>query len=312
VSNVTIDLNGATLGGGVGGTTGIFASGEAGITVRNGVVAGWNEYGIRLNNCDSCIVEDVRVWGNGNVAGAGSLSAIVLDDSGIVRRCVVNSNDSEGIRVDDGCIITETTSSDNLDTGIVAGESCVISECVVDGNGRDDTEAGGGIIASEASVVESCVVTNNRGTGALAGNGIAIGSYGVVRNCTVENNDLIGIATVLGNRVEGCTSSNNGALGIGGILLGFTTQSQFINNVVRANATTGIIGSGQCHIAGNLCVDNDTGINSSVGNNLVVGNICFNNTTADYNTGDGTAQQFNPPTDFTNLDVPLPWANFTD
>jgi hypothetical protein len=112
--NVVLDLNGFTVAGlaGSGPGNGIFGFGHQNITVKNGVVTGWN-LGIRLiaNGDVNALVEEVHASNNNFGISVGD---------GIVRRCTATGNSSVGITVTSG-VVESNVSSSNLN-GFLLGD----------------------------------------------------------------------------------------------------------------------------------------------------------------------------------------------
>jgi hypothetical protein len=96
--NVTIDLNGFTLQGTSGSSSGIYISGDyTNVIVRNGIVTGWGGNGVSWNYPNlpapqNIVVEHLTVSGNYN--------GIVTANGGLVSDCLVENNQIGGILVD--------------------------------------------------------------------------------------------------------------------------------------------------------------------------------------------------------------------
>jgi len=187
--HVTLDLNGFTVYGNleVGSLAGIFINDNRhNITIKNGTVRDFNQYGVWGAISDGCILEDVRVINNG-------LHGIYLRNYSLVKDCLaINNGSDDGIRVNSHSIVTGSVSwsngNDANDAGIrVAGGAGVVVNCVASDN------AGQGIRAGSASTITGCTALNN------AGNGLDASSVGHVVDSTASGNAINISATSVHN-----------------------------------------------------------------------------------------------------------------
>jgi hypothetical protein len=145
--NVVLDLNGFTVArpAGSGFGNGIFGFGHQNITVKNGVVTGWN-LGIRLiaNGDVNALVEEVHASNNTFGISVGD---------GIVRRCTATGNSSDGISVTSG-VVESNVSSNNVN-GFHLGDGVTAT-----GNSaRNNT--GFGLFVGQNTVFGSNVLIDN-------------------------------------------------------------------------------------------------------------------------------------------------------
>lgn len=85
-SDVALDLGGHALRpGGAAGNAIALAEGCAGVTIRNGVIAGWSGWGVSAADAHHTTLEDLTLRGN---TGGG----LDLGDGAFVRRCTAERN----------------------------------------------------------------------------------------------------------------------------------------------------------------------------------------------------------------------------
>jgi hypothetical protein len=118
---VTIDLMGYTLSGGTG--AGILCGNPTkNITIRNGTVSGFGQYGIGCGSATNLVVENVRADSNDGIGIDAGMHAVI-------RRCTAIDNGMDGFQIRGESVVT-----DNLAVG--NGSLAVIgSGIVVVGNG---------------------------------------------------------------------------------------------------------------------------------------------------------------------------------
>jgi parallel beta-helix repeat protein len=227
--NVTLDLNGFVVQGVTNSECGIYIPDmQNNITVRNGMVSGWNAGVTSENDSFNLVLERLNV--SNCHMGIGTQSDY---DSGgsVVRNCNCNSNLWDGINCQSGGIV-----------------SC----CTAVNNGGD------GIYMCFASVVSGCLVLNN------SENGIEVFSYAqdfagseVIGNTCIGNNtasssSCAGIHITANNtRVEDNHVTANGHAGIQVDYYDEYDEGPFTKNIIIKNSVSGngtnnyIIPSGQ-------------------------------------------------------------------
>src|SRR5262245_36430547 len=147
-SNVTVDLEGFTLSGGLG--KGIFISAivsAENVVIKNGTITGWSNDGIDIQLAPNSQIIAIRAEGNGHdgiISGAGSL----------VSGCTTKDNTRNGITVvGDGTIIESSTAYRNLGDGIVLNNG-IVSRCTAiqngDAAGEDGIDGGGGSLIRDS------------------------------------------------------------------------------------------------------------------------------------------------------------------
>jgi hypothetical protein len=166
-NDVTLDLMGFKLAGGTGnGIDSYFDSvARSGITVKNGIVSGWDQAGVLLREATESVVENIIAQDNGG-------SSIVIG-SGRVTNCVADSS-NYGIRVGDEAIVEDCLVRNNLSGGITGATYVTVRDCAVIGNPND------GIAVSL-----SCHIVGN--TSSL-NDGAGVSFAGL---CRVERNHLL-------------------------------------------------------------------------------------------------------------------------
>jgi parallel beta-helix repeat protein len=160
VPNVTIDLSGFTITGGVIAINGLTSVQIVNVTVSGGSITG-SGAGVLLGN--GGVVRNVRV---SNLSGSGTVfaNAITCGDS-----CIVSGN-----------TVYDVTASNpsGPSAAIAAGENSLITNNSVTG-----TVAGSGIVLAGNSAVSGNAVSSNASAGILI-----VGSGVIVTRNTVSNN----------------------------------------------------------------------------------------------------------------------------
>ena len=155
--NVTIDLNGFTLGlvGSVT-TNGIdIPNSQLNIIIRNGIVRGWKN-GVNAASSLNCRLENLAAIGNG-------AAGFTLAQGAFVKGCLSASNTGDGIDVRDNSTIIDCLSRANGGIGIFTnGNGAAIQTCTADAN------QGAGINAGSGSVVADCAAQFNHGGGIVS------------------------------------------------------------------------------------------------------------------------------------------------
>ncbi|MEO1435645.1 MAG: right-handed parallel beta-helix repeat-containing protein, partial [Bacteroidota bacterium] len=143
--NVNIDLNGyAILAGQNEPNDGIrVLGGHNNITIKNGSIIGFDQYGIDAIATKSSTFRNLLVKDNG-------FDGIIVDYDCLIVHCTALNNGRDGIEADDGSIIRDCTAAFNEGNGIEAGDGCLVFNCMAYGNGLD------GIDVDNAVRVEGC------------------------------------------------------------------------------------------------------------------------------------------------------------
>lgn len=176
-SNVTLDLNGFLLGGPTvcsgepigcaptGGGYGVLGSVDInGVTIRNGSIRGFGNYGIFLHG-NGCFVEDVIVESNNHEGIRVGLDAVLVGnrvfgngDNGIytsghsrVEKNVAARNGNHGITVGGFSLVVGNVSTYNESDGINASSSSTIQGNVTNNNDEDGIEVNSGSVVLENS-----------------------------------------------------------------------------------------------------------------------------------------------------------------
>ena len=206
-NDVTLDLKGFALqgpvtcfgGGGLPATcsaagfgNGIVANTVTRLTVRDGTIAGFGNWGMRLGG--SCRLYGLTVSQNGD----GGIDA---DDACLVRESRVTLNDGEGILMDEGLLI-ETTVEGNSANGVEAIYPLVRESSI---SGNADT----GLFCDDCLIQDSSVSQN-------AWDGIDM-FRGLVSDCQINANGDEGLQatpetahlrTVMNENSGGSTDGN--------------------------------------------------------------------------------------------------------
>ncbi len=264
--NVNLDLNGFTLQGAPGGSSGIFISGSYNnIAVRNGTITGWQGCGVDgyfagfpqntlyenllvSSNLDQgiaaeadSVVRHCEAVGNGSAAGSAGILCVggeVVDcisrgsiygfnvTGGTVRNCRSEYN-LTGMNIVSGTVIGCRV--DNNTYGIyLDGGNNVVRQCHVVGDGT-----GQYIIWTTGGQSGGGVIADSFVSRGLVGIALYSPGYQVLNN-TVTQNTSVGIwLQNSNNRVDGnSVISTNGAYGI-------EVNSGYTNNVIIRNVVSG-------------------------------------------------------------------------
>jgi parallel beta-helix repeat protein len=255
-NNVTLDLNGYSLQGGVPAIwtqgNGIYIAGlyPANITLRNGTVSGWGYKGVYIPpwNAVNIVLERLNVFDNEE-------DGIDMTGSGVVRDCVATDNGLTGIAASLGVIVRDCTSEGN-DGGIVCNHG-IISGCTVN-------NCGGGIVIA-SGIVSGCTVENSGWLGGINAQSAS------VSGCVVQNNDNYGIYvdgpdneiirnTCIGNNAD--NEANSAGIYIDG------SNNRIEDNHVTASGNAGMLVSSDGSSTNNVIIKNSVSGNGT--NNYVV------------------------------------------
>jgi hypothetical protein len=284
-SDVTLDLNGFVISGGMGSLSGInIGDGQANVIVRNGTLRNW-QTGIAARGAANCAFIELRLSNNaatGLAAGTGS----------VVRDTMAMANHLDGIAVGTGSQISGSTSSANTGNGITAADSCVVTACSAFNNSSS------GVVAGADLQIDKCKSSGNGATG------ISAGADAAIHACTASGNLDSGIVTTTGAQVLECKATSNTK----GILV--QDNSTVRGCVVLQSSGDGILVTGGCTVNGNQCkgnflardaagihatgtrntieqnvlLSNDWGLRVEVAGNLILRNAAANNS-LDYSIG---------------------------
>lgn len=224
----------------------------------------------------SSVADRVTV-ANGTVTGWGSYGVYLRNES-LVADVKAQNNTSFGIRTNYYCIIRNCVARGNQSDGIRSEGNAVITGCVSTGNSSNGITIGG-----SGGEVSGCDSYNNGSSGISAGAG---GGW-VIRNNSCSSNTFHGINVCAENRVLDNVCNNNGS---------------------GAENGYGIyVRCGGNYVEGNLCYNNDVGVDALTnGNEVVVRNSAIGNTISYVGTTGndfgpvGTAASTNPHTNISH------------
>jgi parallel beta-helix repeat protein len=271
-SNVTLDLNGFTIEGGLDDYYGILIlKAQTNITVRNGTISGWQEGGVFDDvGTYNLVLERLNLSDN-------LLGITARGSNTVVRDCVVLSSGLEGITCRGNSTISDCVSSGNGMDGIDSAGG-TLTGCTIEDNGKDGLDCSGSI-----TVTGSTISGND-----LAGI-YASGSAVLVTGCIANDNGDSGIFCE-GGKVADCIANNNS--GNGGIFADSATVS---GCVLEGNQCPGILMTGSDGEAiGNTCIGNNSGnttgggIYASSANSRIEGNHVTGSGYAGINVDSGT------------------------
>jgi parallel beta-helix repeat protein len=278
VSEVTLDLNGfALIGDNTSGKDGITIQGAiSDVTIRNGSITSFGEFGINGLGALGVCVEWVKVRGQGS-------TGLALGERSIVVRCVAQFNNGNGISVARNSLVRECTVGNIVANGIVTDVGCTVADCSA-------TQCGSyGIFALQGSALLNCSAYNNVGTPGVNAGGISTTNNCALTNCSASSNTT----------TSGMPFSNSG--------VGFSLGSNCVmtNCTAANNAGDGIAFSSNCLISGNISTGNGfAGFHATGSLNRIDGNTAMNNGGAgvawgnDYvmrNTSGANNPNYSPP-----------------
>lgn len=232
VGNVSIDLNGFEIVGGLGSLDGIVGGGT-GLSVRNGVIHGLGGDGIDfLTNIGTAgTIENVVVV---NVVGDG----IACYDNFVISNCAARSVGGTGIRVGYGSNVVDCVATYCDVSGIASLQNCVVSGCSARSNQV-------GFDVSNSTRVIDCSAVFNVGDGIRCGNDCFI--QGNICDSNGNGGDGAGIHALFSDaRIEGnnCTDNDRGidVDTSGNVIIRNTCSSNTTNwDIVAGNAVGPIV-----------------------------------------------------------------------
>ena len=243
-SNVTIHFNGYRLVGSTGSLSGIVlpVAAQRNITIRNGIVADFDQHGIDLN---VSVTRNVRI------------SDVTVLDCGV-----------DGIRVADAAVVTGCIVATNGGDGISGLQGCVVSHCTARGN------IGDGFSLSSAATISDCAAAVN------VGNGFSVSFAGNITGCSAYGNSLAGFTLSNGSAIAYCSARANGTDGIAVTISCLVKDNTASGNGQAAAGGAGIHATSiDCRLEGNVCTGQDRGIDVDGAGNFIARNTCSGNTT---------------------------------
>jgi len=226
-NEIKLDMNGFSLNGTPGSLSGIKVTASfENISIRNGVIRNWGQFGIDATNGIDVVMMDVKAFAN----GYGGLYA---GQNAIMERCSIYNCGFAG-----GAMGKNPPWND----GIQVGSFSTIKDCKIRSNG------GAGIHTYNHSRVIGCTsVLNTNATG------ISVEDYCTVKECTAAQNK-IGVAMSDKCRVSENTVGENGTLGQPNWPNGIEINGN--NNLIEKNSVSYNFVGIRIMGTGNLVVNN--------------------------------------------------------
>lgn len=186
--DVQLDLNGFALNGTPGTLHGVLVSGPLhhNISIRNGVVRGWEKCGINAFSAQDSLLANVKAYTNGY---NGEFAGMEIGDNSLVTGCGAYWNAGDGIRAMSGSTIRDCKSRYNGIKGIKVDRASKVIDCTAANNSI-------GIFAENYCTIRDCTVVQNKYDGI-----VVIGKCRVVKNNCGENGFAGGYGA--GIRVQG-------------------------------------------------------------------------------------------------------------
>jgi hypothetical protein len=251
VANVTIDLNGFTLDGHIGGAYAIFSDMAPGarLTVRNGSFVGWTAAAIEAGS-QECQIDSLQL--------SGASTALDVGAGSIGHDCIIRTPQT-GIIAGAGARLTDCTVIDPSNVAFSLGDGASAVRCSChNGTGFTNT---GITTGNNAQVIECNILGTSVGID-------VVGAACRVERCKVGQN-TIGIRAVVGNEIMDNTIN----AGVGGVGQGIVLTDGY-NRVQRnhiAAFATGILIQGAPNVVTSNALNGvATGINTSGFSNPLV------------------------------------------
>ncbi len=257
--NVTLDLNGFTLTGGIGTGSGIISTKQR-IRIRNGNICNWAGHGIWLATSNFACIEHVIIYSN-------TVYGIIANEHTVINNCQAYNNGDAGFKVGNNSKVSDSVSSANEEDGIELASSCLVSDCICRNNGDD------GISGIDLNNITDCVVSSNAFGIYLTGNN------NMIKQSSAVSNSGFGISALADTRVADCVASGNGGHGV--IV---ESRSVVERCTINKNATHGILVNSDSSVMNNTCIGNGAN-GSGAGISATSGNKIKNNVFQDADIG---------------------------
>lgn len=235
--DVKLDLNGFALNGVSNSRCGIIVPEiRDNISIRNGVIRGWGEFGILATNATDTMIEDVKTFGN-------SWGGLYVGANSMIERCAAYGNGynappqdppaDDGIKAGSYSTIKDCKARNNKGAGIHAGSHCKITGCTATESGQAD-----GIHAEDYCTIRDCTVARNKCAGITV-----FSKCRVIENTCGENGfNNTNVTGGAGIRVEGNSNrieDNNVVGNKGGIFVRASDEggNAYGNLIIRNSAS---------------------------------------------------------------------------
>jgi len=252
--DVTVDLNGFTLRGITGSSSGIACPlPQRNLRVMNGAISQWGNHGIDAAVAVSSRFERLSVSANG-------ARGLLAGSQAMVDSCEAADNGDNGIQTGHDSIVRNSRASQNRGSGIVVNLGGNVIESTAQGNHVDGMAAeGGSRIAGSISrqnarhglsgttnlIVSAFTAQDN------AGRGISLGDGAKISGASVAANGDAGIHVERAAQIADCTSRSNAGDGIR------TGPSSVVaGSVAQGNQGRGIAAGGGSSVVGCQSVGN--------------------------------------------------------
>lgn len=208
-NHVRLDLCGFAISGGTGTLSGIVVPElHDNISIRNGVIANWDRFGIDATNSRDVSLIDVKVFGN-------SYGGMYAGDNALLERCSAYNNGTNAPTVDPP-----------LDDGIRVGSFSTLLGC------KSRFNHGAGIHTFSHSRITECTSTESK-----QADGIHAENYCTIKDSTAAANFNGGITVADRCRVVGNTCGENGITNPGTNAPGILVNGS--NNIIEGNSLMG-------------------------------------------------------------------------
>ena len=233
--DVTLDLNGFALIGGVGSLDGVKVMGfQENIEIKNGSLRGWGQHGVDADFATNSVLAELRA---SDCVSVG----FRIGNRSRVSRCTAQ-NCVIAFLLGSNCIVNDCGAFGSAGQGILTGVGCTVRDCAAEASGLS------GIEVNVGSTVQNCTARQN------AQSGIKTGLGATVLGCAASQNDNDGFQLGSKSRMVDCNAYLNGD---DGIALG--SNSSVRQCTATTNGNDGIFAASECTVAYNDCTDNGTG-----------------------------------------------------
>ena len=243
-NDVSIDLSGFTLRGqGNTGTTGsgiivTTTNALSGITIQNGTVTNWRNYGIDLrgfgtaateNNVSGVTIRNIRAISNSvGQPNTNWFAGVRSGTRGTVENCVFSFNVNNGLMTGDHMTVRNNVASNNGRNGMVIASNCYVHDNVVSLNTRVGIYLQFVVTPVLPEALYNRIERNQASENLLIGIEVD-GDFNVLLDNTAMNNGDTGFH-IDGdlNEISGNRSIDNGDFGY--FVTEFATQNLIVGN----------------------------------------------------------------------------------
>jgi len=198
---------------------------------------------------------------NGTISNWGGDGVDEVDAAakeGIFENVHSTGNTGDGLRLGEKCAVRACKAAHNGGYGVSVDGRATISGCTAHDNGI------GGIYFGAGSVLDSVAWANS------VSGFESFDEPVLMKNCVAFGNGDSGFRTGGGGKITDCISRDNASMGVNAGYFSSVTHCTLKNN------PWGVYAGGSCHIVGNMCEGNGSGIYTYDAKNVIDGNQVLN------------------------------------